>query len=218
MAWFLTILLLLMSDDVSGFAAKKKPNKKKGSSASSNKGFGAAPPTLEEVASKFRLRTPDDAPSLPCPCQVGNKLYSDCCLPYHNGEKAPESPLRVLQSRYSAFSYRLVPYVITTTHPSSREYRDNKVQWAKDLNKEGMFDSFEFVQLVIPDLEPEMDGDDQAYMNFQVRLRAKGGDNMETIVSERSLFKRDPETNVWSYASGDVRSEEAGLEDLVLNP
>lgn len=139
-------------------------------------------------------------------------------MPYHRGEKFPESPLRVLQSRYSAFSYRLVPYIIQTTHTTCREYRDNKVAWAKDLNQNGMFDSFEFMGLVIPNLEPEMDGDNRAYMDFQARLRSRDGNPNETVVSERSLFLRDPETNTWTYASGEVRSEEAGLEDVVLNP
>ena len=203
---------------VAAFAAKKKPNqKKKGNSASSQKGFGVAPPTLEEVTAKFKTRLPENnADDLDCPCGiVSGATYGNCCAPYHRQEKAPETPLRVLQSRYSAFCYRLVPYILQTTHPTCRDYRENRVAWAQDLNKSGMFDSFDFVEL---QAGPEIfEGDDQATIDFQVRLRAKEGDQQETIVAEKSVFLRDPESKVWSYASGEVRSGVEGLEDTILN-
>ena len=39
----------------------------------------------------------------------------------------------------------------------------------------------------------------------------------ETIVSERSRFLRNPVDGTWSYASGDVTTNVAGLEDTILN-
>lgn len=218
---FLACLLLVVFKDnnsVDAFAAKKKPNKKKRNSATTKKGFGAAPPTLEEVASKFRVRLPENAATLPCPCGTSNALYSDCCEPYHKGEKGAETPLRVLQSRYSAFCYRLVPYIIESTHPTCRDWRENKVTWAKDLNRDGMFDSFEFVGLTAGETEMDEADESKAAIEFQVKLRSRDGDEEETVVSERSIFLKNTETNVWTYASGDVRSEVAGLEDMTLNP
>jgi len=194
----------------------KKPNKKKPNknTASSQKGFGAAPPTLEEVTSNFPTRLPDNADELPCPCGVGGENYGQCCAPYHRGEKVPETPLRVLQSRYSAFCYRLVKYIIETTHPTSRDYRENKSVWAQDLNQKGMFDSFDFIELV-PGAE-EDNNDKKAYINFKLKMRGKIKYG-ETVISERSLFMKNPDTNGWLYASGDVRSEVEGLEDVQLN-
>lgn len=55
-------------------------------------------------------------------------------------------------SRYSAFSYRIVDYVMESTHESCRDWRQDKVAWANDLDRSGMFDSFDFVKLVsLPD-------------------------------------------------------------------
>lgn len=94
--------------------------------------------------------------------------------------------------------------------------------WAKDLNKGGMFDSFTFVKL---DLGKEEDGEDEneSFIEFKVTLRAnedRAGTvavaGQETIISERSRFLRGDDGS-WTYASGDVRSEVAGLEDVSLN-
>ncbi|CAB9516951.1 UPF0225 protein [Seminavis robusta] len=209
-------LLSTSSEVVDAFAAKKKPNNKKkkgGNAASNQKGFGAAPPTLEEVTAKFKTRLPDDAGAVPCPCGAG-PTYADCCAPYHQQERFPESPLQVLQSRYSAFCYRLVPYIIQTTHATCRDFRDNKVTWAKDLNRDGMFDSFDFIEL---QPGPEEIVGSKAYIDFTVRMRSRDGEQQETIVSEKSLFLIDPDTQIWSYASGEVRSGVQGLEDTILN-
>ena len=102
----LTILLIpSVAVVVSGFAASKKNNKKKGGAAArTNKGFGAPPPTLEEVISKFRTRLPDNAKEQDCPCQSGKK-YVDCCHPLHTNPKACLTMTDVLRSRYSAFTY-----------------------------------------------------------------------------------------------------------------
>lgn len=224
----LILLLIVVPDPASAttgaplvvaFAAKKKPNsKKKKNSASSQKGFGAAPPSLAEVCAKFQTRLPDNALDLPCPCGIDSKLYKDCCAPYHRSEAQAETPLRVLQSRYSAFTYRLVPYIIDSTHPTCRDYRENQQIWAQDLNASGMFDSFEFVQLQAGPEEYATDNADKATIDFKVRLRAKTGDQQETVVSEKSTFLKDAASgNVWTYASGQVRSDVEGLEDAILN-
>jgi len=127
----------------------------------------------------------------------------------------------VLQTRYSAFAYRLPAYVIHTTHPECRDWRPNKVDWIKDLDKQGMFDSYDFVALEPGEEEP---GDKEAHITFQVRLKAKGtgpgGESIagqETIISERSRFLYDGEPLCWRYAGGEVKSDVSGLDDVVLN-
>ena len=213
MLWF------LLPSAVSGFAAKKKKGGgKKASSSSTNRGFGAPPPTLEEVVSKFRTYMPDDADDQECPCHTSSGLlYKDCCKPLHQGEKLCLRMTDVLKSRYTAFKFRNIAHVIRTTHPTCRDYRKDLVTWAKDLNKEGMFDSYEFVKLEAGSEEFNSGNENEGYVNFKVTLQAKDSTKQETIISERSTFVRNPNDGSWTYSSGDVRSDVAGLEDLTLN-
>jgi SEC-C motif-containing protein len=210
-------ILLCFPCLVECFAAKKKGD----NVAKSSKGFGVPPESLESVLSKFPTRLPDNADDLPCPCG-SSQTYGSCCAPFHRYEKQCLATTDVLRSRYSAFKYRLIQYVMDTTHETCRDYRENRIAWAKDLHKAGMFDSYEFVGI---EAGPEVPGknENEGFITFQVRLRAKGvgleqSKGSETIVKEKSRFLRDPTTGVWSYASGEVRADVAGLEDTILNP
>ncbi|KAL7531518.1 hypothetical protein ACHAWF_003800 [Thalassiosira exigua] len=191
---------------------KKKKSKR---AAQTSKGFGAPPLPLDDVLAAFKTRAPENADAEPCPCGSGES-YAGCCGPLHRGERVCSTMTDVLRSRYSAFSWRNIKYVMDTTHETCRDYREDRVAWAKDLHKTGMFDSFEFVKLE-PGLE-ELNEDDEneGFVQFKVTLRAKE-DGQETDISERSRFLRDPSKGSWSYASGDVRSGVAGLEDTTLN-
>jgi SEC-C motif domain protein len=213
------VVVLALLVTASAFAAKKAG--KKAGTASSTKGFGKAPPTLEETLPTFKTRLPESAEEKPCPCAISGKTYGDCCSPYHRGKVQPKSPIAVLQSRYSAFCWRDIGYIIASTHPSCRDYREDKVAWAKDLDKKGMFDSFEFVGLTILGDE-EITGDNEGFVEFQVRMRnnRRSSSQLEdqvTTIQERSKFIKDATTGIWSYASGDIRSTVDGLEDVVLN-
>jgi SEC-C motif-containing protein len=211
--------------------AKKSVNKKKSGTAQTFKGFGAAPPpppTFDELIARFRTRVPEDADNQPCPCggrSDTEKLYGECCGPLHRGERLALTTTDVLRSRYVAFSWRLVEYIIKSTHKSCRDYLENKVDWANSLNRHGMFDSFDFVKLEVGPEENGIGDENEGYIEFSVTLRAKNdsyledhGDGVDagqvTKITERSKFIRDPSTGVWSYASGDVRS---GVEDVSLN-
>ena len=127
-----------------------------------------------------------------------------------------------LRSRYSAFSYRIVDYVMESTHETCRDWRQDKVAWANDLDKTGMFDSFEFVKLEHGEEEMSDDDENKGYIDFKVTLRAKEDrlDSLagqETVISERSTFLRNPDDLTWTYASGVVRSDVVGLENTSLN-
>ena len=164
---------------------------------------------------------PSHSGEQPCACGSG-KVYGDCCGPLHSGEKSCLTMTDVLRSRYTAFSYRNIKYVMSTTHETCRDYREDKVAWAKDLDKGGMFDSFEFVKLQAGEEEMSKDDENSGYVEFKVTLRAKEDKydtvaGQETVISERSRFLRNPEDGSWSYASGDVRSDVVGLEDTQLN-
>ena len=201
-----------------GGGGKKKKSKR---SAQTTKGFGAPPPKLEEVLASFKTRIPEDADSQPCPCGTG-KVYRECCGPLHKGDKLCLTMTDVLRSRYTAFSWRNIKYVMDTTHKTCRDHREDRVAWAKDLNKGGMFDSFDFVKLEPGNEEMSDNNENEGYVEFKVTLRAKEDKDgslagQETVISERSRFLRDTSDGSWSYASGDVRSDVAGLEDTKLN-
>lgn len=192
-------------------AAKKKSNKNAKRTASSNRGFGVAPPTFEQTLASFKTRLPESAEDQPCPCGSG-KVYSNCCAPYHKGKILPPTPLELLRSRYTAFCYRNIGYVIESTHPTCRDYQEDRIAWAKSLNKNGMFDSYEFVNLNV--IDQEESGEEEAFVNFQVILRSNESGE-ETTVAEKSRFIK--QGGKWTYASGDVRSTVQGLDDIILN-
>ena len=55
-----------------------------------------------------------------CPCK-SRETYAVCCQPFHLGRAKPGTAEQLMRSRYSAFFFRLVDYLVTTTHPDSRE-------------------------------------------------------------------------------------------------
>lgn len=210
LAFAVVILVALLPSLSVGFAAKKKGGKRAktgggtGSNVASNqKGFGVQPPSFEQVVSAFKTRLPTNAENEACPCGSG-QMYAACCQPYHQGLKKPEVPLRVLQSRYSAFYYRIVPHIIATTHPTCQYWRDDKIKWAKELDSDGTFDAVEFVSLETGKETPGED-DKEAFVDFKVRIRTKDGKGDETIIREKSFFLRDGDG--WLYAGGEARPE-----------
>ena len=207
-----------------GFGAKR-PQRPGGGG-----GFGALPPTLEEVVAGFKTRLPEDA-SVDCPCgrtdATGAPMsYEACCQPCHagltSGEGYPmESPVDCLRCRFSAFAYRLPLPIIATTHSDNRDYRTDRVAWARTLNRDGMFDDFRFVRLEVGKAE-EGSNAREAFLSFSVALRRVSGtkdeDGMddEMTVLERSRFVRTKEGG-WLYANGEVTTTAAGYEGAVLN-
>jgi len=55
-----------------------------------------------------------------CPCKSAY-IYSECCGPLHKGKKKAETAEQLMRSRYSAYFFRLVDYLVETTHPNTRE-------------------------------------------------------------------------------------------------
>lgn len=206
-------------------AAKRKPANSKG------RGFGPKPPSVDEILAGLTTRQPEDATTTPCACGSGEP-YAACCRPYHSGELRAESCERLIRARYSAFAYRLPGFIVDTTHPENRDYQEDKARWVSQLDRVGMFDSFEFVGLEIgggsagdaPEREGEGEGDDdtERFLDFRVELRATRDDGTipegsTMTVRERSRFLRDESGDVWLYASGEVKADVDGLENTVLN-
>lgn len=216
----LLLLVVLVPLDLSAGALAAPKGKRKPSGKGGGGGFGKKPvpegkktatQSLAQVCKSFPNRLPGDDGVL-CPCG-STTSYADCCQPYHQGTLLPDSPLAVLQSRYAAFAYRLPGHLIRTTARSNRDWRPDEVAWARSLNREGMFDDFVFVGLDAGAVEPG-DSADEAYIDFSVRMRPRDG-GAEIGFRERSRFVRAGEG--WLYASGEVGSDDAGLDGAVLN-
>ena len=56
----------------------------------------------------------------PCPCKSG-RTYFDCCMPFHHGKGRPATAEQLMRSRYSAYFFRRVEYLVDTTHPDTRD-------------------------------------------------------------------------------------------------
>lgn len=206
----LSLLLILMAticlgaSPVSSFAAASKKGGGKKRAGVANKGFGAAPPTWQEVANKYKMRMPPNFKEAECACSSG-LIYKECCAPYHEGEKYPETPLQVLRSRYTAFAWRNIRYIVETTHPNCGDWREDKIGWVKDLNRGGMFDNHDFVSLE-PGKEEAGGNDDEYFITFTVKMRGHDGsafEGQERVIRERSQFLKD-EDGKWTYATGEV--------------
>lgn len=55
-----------------------------------------------------------------CPCK-SRLNYGSCCRPFHFGQAKPQTAEQLMRSRYSAYFFRKVDYLVETTHPESRE-------------------------------------------------------------------------------------------------
>ena len=109
-----------------------------------------------------------------------------------------------------------------TTHPTCRDFRKDKVAWAKDLNRNGMFDSYDFIGLEAGPEIFEEDDENVGYVDFKVNLRANANngphlEGQEITIREVSKFIRSGDPPSWTYASGEVTSDVAGIEDVKLN-
>ena len=119
------------------------------------------------------------------------------------------------------FCYRLPEYIIRTTDKSNSDYQKDTIKWARRLDREQMFDSFQFAGLEVGELE-EGEREDTAYLSLRVTLlpidKQTGLQSQPEpmVFSERSKFLRSAKGH-WLYAAGEVRSEAAGFKGRVLN-
>ena len=60
-----------------------------------------------------------------CPCGgfegADGKLFSDCCMPFIQGDAKPEFCEQLMRSRYTAYSMENVDYLIKTWHPLKQD-------------------------------------------------------------------------------------------------
>ena len=64
-------------------------------------------------------RPPSSREASLCPCK-SERNYNICCQPFHNGKAKPQTAEQLMRSRYSAYFFRKVDYLVETTHPDTR--------------------------------------------------------------------------------------------------
>ena len=142
--------------------------------------------------------------------------YADCCQPYHEGTQVAETPERLLATRYTAFAYRIIPYVMLTTHPTCQYWQKNPLTWAQTLDTDGTMDTFDFLKFTIVDKnnknndqednnnKDNNDNPNEATVDFRVHVRSKETGE-ETILKETAILLH--QNNRWFYASGKAKPE-----------
>merc|ERR1712093_714061 len=94
---------------------------------------------------------------------------------YHAGLMYPDSPKALTRARFCAFSYRIITFIVDTTHCSSSDYAPRD-QMIKAL-EQNCFDDYEFIRLAFNDqglghMMPSLSGD-EVCNEYYVHLRNK---------------------------------------------
>lgn len=127
-----------------------------------------------------------------CPCTSG-KLYEECCQPFHEGI-IPENALELMRSRFAAFALDISDYIVSTTHPASTQYFENKFSWKRSLSNFSR--AFSFDELEILDFKEKSS---IATVTFIAYLSHDGKD---ATFTEKSLFEKYG--GRWLYKEGQV--------------
>lgn len=132
-----------------------------------------------------------------CPCCSG-QLYADCCEGFHKG-KLPENALKLMRSRYAAYSLNLPDYIIQTTHPGSPEYREDHSKWRKSISSFAL--NSKFPELEILDFH---ENGPVASVTFVAHVTQGKED---TTFTEKSMFEKI--RGKWFYRSGQLMEGKA---------
>lgn len=127
-----------------------------------------------------------------CPCGSGN-TYAKCCRSFHQGE-LPDSALKLMRSRYSAYALNIPEYIIHTTHPGSPQYNHDEEQWAKNISEFCL--NTQFKKLDVLDFK---ENEPFATVTFVAHLTQE---NKDVSFTERSYFEKLK--GKWLYRSGQL--------------
>lgn len=164
--------------------AKKKASRKK--AVASTGGFGGA--AMES-----------------CACGSG-LAYNKCCGRLHKDPAsyaaAPAS--QVVRARYSAYSKRLIDFIIASTHPLNPSFEQDMEHWRTTMEQD-CFDNFELTKCEILDESYEGEGADEiATVRFMAHMTQRDSQAKSAFV-ETSTFERDGlSSGAWLYLDGVV--------------
>lgn len=138
-----------------------------------------------------------------CPCGSGS-TYSNCCKPYHIGEK-PDNAQLLMRSRYSAYALNYPEYIVDTTHPASPQFNDNKFAWKRSISNFSKNTTFQ--RLEILDFKEK---ESLATVTFTCHILQEGQDASFT---EKSYFEMHK--GRWFYVRGLLK--EGHLPNMVTD-
>jgi len=126
-----------------------------------------------------------------CPCCSG-LTYDKCCEPILTGRKPPESPEKLMRSRFTAYSMRDVDYLVSTTAEEERAKvdPDELAKYCKAVK---------CISLKVLKTEGSGPPDDTGTVLFHASLVVNG---KRMLHRELSRFKR--ENGRWMYVDGDT--------------
>ncbi|UZE94820.1 YchJ family protein [Alkalimarinus alittae] len=139
----------------------------------------------------------------PCPC--GNihegqaLLYAACCEPFINGTTKPAHCEQLMRSRYTAYSFARVDYLMATWHPNKQPA----------LDRQDLAESAEKTEWMRLEIVKSSQQGEQGIVEFIAWFKDKGinGDSQRSEIKglhEVSRFEKVG--GQWFYVDGDVAS------------
>lgn len=134
-----------------------------------------------------------------CYCSSG-KDYKNCCEPFHKGVDYPDTPLKLMRSRFSAFATSNSEYLIKSSHPDLIEdvNEEDLKLWAEQND----WKSLEII---------ETTKDHNTGLRGEVEFKANYVDEIgrSRTHHERSIFYKV--NNKWLYHSGDINPKKINV-------
>ncbi|MBI4911590.1 MAG: zinc chelation protein SecC [Acidobacteria bacterium] len=129
--------------------------------------------------------------SRPCPC-TSKRTFDQCCGPYLEGRRLPETAVLLMRSRFTAYALGRVDYLLQTTAAEKRAGLDREelASYCKAVRCVG---------LKIVATEAGGAGDEAGVVKFHASLQHNG---KRTLHVERSTFVR--EEGAWRYVDGET--------------
>lgn len=125
-----------------------------------------------------------------CPCD-SKKQYQYCCGMYLTGKKNPDTAVKLMRSRYTAFCRGDIDYLIATLDPDRRTESD-RTELAKSI------DNTQWLGLTILDTHQGKKKDAIGYVEFEAIYQI----NQPGQLHERSKFIKIQ--GKWFYVEGDI--------------
>ncbi len=122
-----------------------------------------------------------------CPC-CSNKMYTSCCEPYITTQKFPNTPEKLMRSRYTAFTIANIKYIKKTMkYQALDNFNETETKnWAMRV-----------VWQNLKVIDSRMENPNVGYVEFIASFIDNG--KLQKI---HELSKFIKENNIWYYVSG----------------
>ncbi|MDI1437497.1 YchJ family protein [Polyangium sorediatum] len=120
------------------------------------------------------------APARDCPCCSGLP-YTQCCAPYHRGEREAPDAVTLMRSRFAAYARKESAYVLRTLHPDHEDRKRPEAEVLREIRD--ATSTLKFMRLDVLD----HDGPDAGgfwHVLFHARVFEKGQDRSFVELSE----------------------------------